>query len=277
MNDFAARIRASLWWLVPLAVLAALIGWETRWGRAVRMVPPPEAPIAPRPVVTSLLPEYAIAGGTAARADTVQRTLFNPTRRPAATLAADQAKPKMQRGQFALTGTSVVDGKSTAFLRETAGGKSRRVQQGESVNGLVVAEVKTDRVKLAQGDESEELFLRVATNPRPTAQAAVAAPAPAPQAAGPAKGGPPVAAAAAPAAGSQDAAQSLADRRRAARAAQAAGQSQTPDGNPIPAGSVTGATPVAMPAPAAAVPAPPPGAAPDPRWQEVYRRYQQPR
>jgi len=276
MNDFAARIRASLWWLVPLAVLAALIGWETGWGRAVRLLPPPEAPIAPRPVVTSLLPEYAIAGGTTARADTVQRTLFNPTRRPAATLVADQAKPRMQRGQFALTGTSVIDGKSTAFLRETAGGKSRRVRQGESVNGLVVAEVKTDRVMLAQGDESEELFLRVATNPRPTVQPAVAAPAP--RVTAPAQGGQPVAAVPT-AAGSQDASQSLADRRRAARAAQAAVQAQTstPDGNPIPAGGMTGVPPVATPAPAAAVAAPPPGAAPDPRWQEVYRRYQQPR
>ena len=47
-----------------------------------------------------------------------------------------------------------------------------------------VAEVKTDRVKLAMGDEAEELVLRVATNPRVTPQPAVAvAPAPPPRAA----------------------------------------------------------------------------------------------
>ena len=79
---------------------------------------------------------------------------------------AEAAKPRMQRGQFALTGTMVVDGKSTAFLREVAGGKSRRVQQGETINGMLVAEVKPDRVRLTLGDESEELVLKVATNPQ---------------------------------------------------------------------------------------------------------------
>ncbi len=38
---------------------------------------------APKPVVTALLPEYGIAGGIGARTETVDRTLFNPTRRPA--------------------------------------------------------------------------------------------------------------------------------------------------------------------------------------------------
>ncbi len=234
INELRLRLRAALWWIVPLLVAIALVAWETDFGRAVRKVPPPEEPIPSRPVVTSLLPEFAIAGGTAANSETVQRTLFNPTRRPAPTLVVDSAKPRMQRGQFALTGTMVIGGKNTAFLRETAGGKSRRVLQGDTVNGILVADVKPDRVRLALGDETEELLLRVATNPRPTAQpVAQQAPAPVPT---PVPGAvPPVAAggAAAPAAaGNADA--SLAERRRAARAAQAAAQAQTstPDGNP---------------------------------------------
>ena len=44
--------------------------------------------------------------------------------------------------------------------------------QGETINGLTVAEVKPDRVRLALGDESEELILKVQTNPKPTAVAA---------------------------------------------------------------------------------------------------------
>ena len=63
----------------------------------------------------------------------------------------------MQRGQFALSGTLMVDGKATAFLREVNGGKSRRVAQGETVNGMVVTEIKPDRVRLTLGDETEEL------------------------------------------------------------------------------------------------------------------------
>ena len=277
LNEFRIRLRAALWWLVPLLVAAGVVAWETNFGRALRLPPPQEEPVAARPVVTSLLPEYAIAGGTAALSDTVQRTLFNPTRRPAPVLLVDSSKARMQRGQFALTGTMVIGGKNTAFLRETAGGKSRRVLQGDTVNGILVADVKADRVRLALGDESEELVLRVVTNPRPTVQPAVAAPAAAPATAAAPVAGAPAAPAAAQPAGTADT--SLAERRRAARAAQAAVQSQTstPDGNPIP-------SPAPAPAPArapnsAAAPAvaPAPGNAPDPRWADVYRANQQPR
>jgi hypothetical protein len=265
MNEISTRIRSALWWLAPLVVCAALIVWETDFGRAIRKVPQAAEPVVARPVVTSLLPEFAIAGGTAARTDTVQRTLFNPTRRPAPAGAADASRSRMQKGQFALTGTTVIDGKSTAFLRETAGGKSRRVQQGETVNGLLVAEVKPDRIRLVLGDDTEELYLRVATNPRPLVQPVAAVPgqvtATAPPGVQPAV--------AVPVTGPADA--SLAERRRAARAAQAAVQAQTstPDGNPIP----VPARP-AVPAPAAVVA---PGDASDPRWAEVYKAYQQPR
>ena len=260
LNEFSVRIRAALWWLVPLLAALALVAWETDFGRAVRMLLPPEEPAMARPVVTSLLPEYAIDGGTAARSDTVQRTLFNPTRRPAPVLASDQAQQRMQRGQFALTGTLVVGGKNTAFLRETTGGKSRRVLQGDTVNGLLVAEVKPDRVRLALGSETEELVLRVATNPRPTAQAAATLPVPAPGAV------PAVAADAAAPAGTAET--SLAERRRAARAAQTTVQSPAtvPSGNPVP--------PPALVRPAVAAPTAP-DPAPDPRWEQMDQRYRE--
>jgi len=278
MNELAIRARASLWWSVPLLIAVVFIAWETDFGRTIRRAPPAEAPVEPRPVATALLPEYQIAGGTAARAETVQRTLFNPTRRPAPVVAADSTRSTMQKGQFALTGTMVVGGKNTAFLRENAGGKARRVMQGETINGLLVAEVKADRVRLALGTESEELVLRVAPNPRPTVQPAFPAPVP-----GAAAGAPP----AAPAPGSAPAAAvqqpqaptaadaSLAERRRAARAAQAAIQQQTstPDGNPVP----QNVQPAPVQAPATATGAAQAAPAPDPRWAEMYRQYQQPR
>jgi hypothetical protein len=208
-----------------------------------------------------LLPEYTISGGPEARQETVTRTLFNPTRRPAPVAVQEVPKAQMQRGQFVLTGTTVVEGKATAFVREVKTGKSRRVAQGDNLNGLTVAEVKADRVRLALGDESEEVVLRVAANPRPTPAPAapvitnVPAAAPgAPVAAAGQPGTPPgqsmpgqSAMAAQPpappgsvpipgAAGAENlnglsAAQTLLERRRAARAA-AAGQ-QAP-GSPPP-------------------------------------------
>ena len=178
MNDLSVRVRASLWWLLPLALLVVLIGWEIGWGSAVRLRPPPAEPIAPQPVTMGLLPDYVIAGGIASHSETVNRTLFNPTRRPAPVAIAEAAKPRIQRGQYALTGTTVAGDRSLAFLKETNGGKARTVKKGETINGMLVAEVWPDRVKLTLGDESEEISLKVSTNPRPTPQpVAQAAPA----------------------------------------------------------------------------------------------------
>ena len=245
MSNLAARLHAALWWLLPLAALAAAIGWETDWGSALDKRPQPPEAIAPKAVVASLLPEYAIAGGMAASSEMVQRTLFNPTRRPAPVAAPDGGSAQLKRGQFALTGTMMVDGKSTAFLREVAGNSPRRVGAGETINGLLVAEVKPDRVRLTLGDESEELVLKVATNPRATAPPAAVAQAPTqPTGVAPTVATPP------PPAVATDAAQTLAERRRAARAAAA-----------VP--------PAAAPTPAA------PAAAVDPRWEQMDQRYRE--
>ena len=62
-NDHTQRFRHALWWLVPLALIAVAIVLETQLGRGMNPQPPAETPIEPKPVVTALLPEYAIDGG----------------------------------------------------------------------------------------------------------------------------------------------------------------------------------------------------------------------
>src|SRR5512144_1388435 len=101
MMDLPERLRASLAWLLPISLAVLLLGWESDWGTALRLRPPPPEAIAPRPVTTGLLPEYTIEGGLAAHTETVNRTLFNPTRRPAPA-PAETAKQAMKRGQFTL-------------------------------------------------------------------------------------------------------------------------------------------------------------------------------
>ncbi len=265
MNSNIARLGAVAWWLLPLALIGVVIGLETDWGRQLNPVPPPPAAVVPKPVVAAVLPDFALDGGLAARTETTGRTLFNPTRRPAPTPVAEAPKPTIKRGQFVLTGTLVVDGKSTAFLREVAGGKSRRAIQGETINGLLVAEVKPDRVRLALGDESEELVLKVQTNPKPTVAAGPVNPIavagvpgagvpPAPQGVVP-----PPPAAAPVAAGAMPAPQSTSDllaRRRAAREAAAAREGVTRPAAPVPAAP---ATPMSS----------------EQQWDQVYQRYQQ--
>ena len=240
MNKLPIPVQSALWWLLPLVALAATFGWETDWGRAVELRSQPTDAIEPKPVATALLPEYEIAGGVAARNETVERTLFNPTRRPAPTLAQDGSGPgRMKRGQFALTGTMLVEGKNTAFLREIAGNKARRVHVGETINGMRVAEVAADRVTFMLGDEKEELVLKVATNPRPTPAPVVAAvpqPGQAVAAAGaqPAQPTAPTARAAAVAPAGTP--QTALERRRAARAAAAAAAAASGE-TPPPANS----------------------------------------
>jgi hypothetical protein len=260
MNPLLAQLRAVLWWLVPLVTLLALIGWEIDWGAEVRKRPPAEEPIPPKPVAAAVLPDYVIEGGIASRAETVDRTLFNPTRRPAPVAVAEAAKPRMQRGMYTLTGTTLAGDRSLAFLKEVSGGKARTVKQGDKIGSLLVAEVGPDRVKLALGDETEELMLKVVTNPKPTPQPAATAGTPGGATPGvpgaapaiPARGQPPTAAATA-APQPAEAGQTLAERRRAARAAEAA---------------------AAAAAAAPAAPAAAGSARADPAWQAMEDRYQ---
>jgi hypothetical protein len=247
MNGLDPRIRSWLVWLLPFVVLAVVIAWEADWGRKWRHVPSVDATTVPQPVVVAVLPEYTPAATPATQHDFVDRTLFNPTRRPAPAAPAEGGKRRLQAGQFVLTGTLIVDGKATAFLRENAGGKSRRVAQGDQINGMLVADVKPDRVKLTVGDESEDLVLKIATGPKTTTQPVAAVP-----------GAPAIGGGAAP--GAPTTADVLAERRRAQQAAEAAANraaARQPVLNAPPAGAYAPPTGTQSAAGAA-----------DPRWAE---------
>jgi hypothetical protein len=251
VNGLNALVRRWLVWLLPFLGLALVVAWEADWGRKWRHVPVTDGVVVSQPVVVAVLPEYKPTATLASQRDIVDRALFNPTRRPAPVAASEAAKKRLQPGQFVLTGTLIVDGKATAFLRENAGGKSRRVAQGDQVNGMLVADVKPDRIKLTLGEESEDLVLKVAAGPKTTIQP-VATPAPGALGTPGAGGG---AARAAP-----TTADVLAERRRAQQAAEAAANKagvRPPVLNAPPAGAYM--------APAGA---PPATANQDPRWAE---------
>src|SRR3954453_13925670 len=120
MNDVYFRVRATLWWLLPLAALVVLVALDTDFDRRRRIQPPPPAPVTAKPIAVSLMPEYTIEGGIATHSETVNRPLFVPTRRPAPVGVVQVEKPKMPRGQFALTGTTVAGERSLAFLKEVS-------------------------------------------------------------------------------------------------------------------------------------------------------------
>ncbi|MHB8495534.1 MAG: hypothetical protein ACYC9Z_01120 [Casimicrobiaceae bacterium] len=241
-------LRSLVLWVVLFALVLAILGWETDWGDGVSLPVPGASAVAPQPVDVALMPEYAIDGGLAARKETVDRVLFNPTRRPAppATQTAG-GNSAFQHGKYVLTGTTITGDVATAMLREVAGGKSHTVRKGDKIDGALVADVTPDSVKLTLGGDSEELQLKVAVGPTTTAQgpmagtpmgaqvareAAAAARAPSQSAFGPLVGGRAVVGQ--PAAGARpgivSVGQLLAERRAAAQAA-AAGNAPVPNNN----------------------------------------------
>jgi hypothetical protein len=247
MNEGSAFMRTLLLWGVPFAIVLAALGYETDWGRDMTHEPIEDAHVAPAPVAVALLPEYKVPGGVEARKETVDRVLFNPTRRPAPAATQSASGPSaMKHGVYALTGTTVIGNVATAFLREVNGGKSHTVRKGESLNGMLVAEIKPDQVRLKQGDDVEDLQLKVSSGPKttiqvaaPTVPGAVRPPVPGAAPAVPAQGsGGGQAGAARPVAppptainpraatprppGTVSVSELLAERRRAARAAAAA-------------------------------------------------------
>lgn len=279
MTKLDPSMRTAIGWTVPIVVLALVLGAEFNWGRGTPLAPPPEAPQAPAPVSVAVLPEYTIAGGAGALVATSEHTLFNPTRHPAppAVVASTSGGPsQMRRGQFILTGTAVYGDKAVAYLKETAGGKPRTVAKGETINGMLVAQVDSHGVRFRLGDETEDLPLKVAVGPKVTVQPA----APRTEAAGAGGGGAPVPAAMPrpgvrepnpAAAGAQP--QTLGERRRAAREAQNAraqrsdaGTGNTKDASADP-GASQGATDASANPPATGA-----AAAGDPRWQQMYQR-----
>ncbi|MEO8536806.1 MAG: hypothetical protein ABI533_04715 [Betaproteobacteria bacterium] len=257
MSDATATARGLLVWAIPFAAVAAAIGIETDWGRALTHEAPHPAVGAPQPVAVALLPEYQIDGGIESRRETVDRVLFNPTRRPAPPASQSAAAAaSMKRGQYLLTGTTRVGDVVTALLREVNGGKARTVRQGDTLDGMKVAEVKSDRVRLKQGDEFEDLSLKIATGPRSTVQTVTAVPPGVPMpgalpsgattaAIGGSAGGtgraitrpvapPPAAPAAVGAGGNVSVSEMLAQRRRLAREAAAAAAGGQPIVTPGP-------------------------------------------
>ncbi len=269
MNDGPALIRYVLMWGVPFAIVVAALGYETDWGHDVDHEAPVRVAAAPQPVAVSLLPEYRIGDGVEARKETVDRVLFNPTRRaaPPATQTGESAS-SMKRGLYTLTGTTVVGNVATAFLREVNGGKSHTVHPGETLNGVVVAEVKSDHVRLKQGDDVEDLSLKLAAGPRSTVQRNVAAEAGRVSAQA-ASAAPTVAPVARPGA---SVAELLANRRRAARAAAANGSNS--GGNQQPVAPGTAAPTVPVPAPQTQSTAQPSTTSAATGWDQVYQRMQ---
>lgn len=152
-------------WLILWAGLAAGIGIETDWGRQLQW-PVAELAQAPPDVARPVLTEPFRLPEPDRHLTIATRPIFVVTRLPAPPAPlADASRPSMKKDQFVLMGTTIVPEGKFAFLLEKAGNKSRVVAEGKEINGIMVKDVKADRVVLSQGGDTEVLVLKTIKPP----------------------------------------------------------------------------------------------------------------
>jgi hypothetical protein len=181
MTDLLRRFPLVSALAVLAAVLVAVVAIEFVAGSALRERAAGGSAQAAAPVETKLLPQIAVVNPDAEYAETTSRPLFTPTRRPAPAQAVAASGGAMVKGQFILTGVTIVGENRIALLREKSSGRVVRVEQGKEVNGITVAQIEPERITLSQGGDQEVVGMLVskaaAVPGMPTA--------PAPSAAGP--------------------------------------------------------------------------------------------
>lgn len=194
---FEPRHFTTLLLLVLILFLTGTIGTELGWGNRVNLPVPPPKPQKTRPVVLPLQPEFALQSLDKSYTEILARPLFVSNRRPlppkfvpsqrsasSASTRHSQSlsppsppplpvpvvppKPTMRKGQFILDGIIITKDKNIALLREVATHKMVRVELGQEINGMQIEKLEPDKITFKQGDEHEELVLKIKTVSRST-------------------------------------------------------------------------------------------------------------
>ncbi len=211
---FEPRHITTLLLLALILFLTGMIGTELGWGNRVNLPVPPPKPQKTRPAVLSLQPDFALRSLGQSYTEILARPLFVSSRRPlppkfvpgqrsassASTrrlrpllsppspptvpVAIEPPKPTMRKGQFILDGIIITKDKNIALLREVTTRKMVRVELGQEINGMQVEKLDRDKITFKQGDEREEVILKIKTasgppgkSGSPRAPAQLAAPA----------------------------------------------------------------------------------------------------
>lgn len=176
---FEPRYFTTILWLALILLLIWTIGTELGWGNRVNIPLPQSKPQKIRPVVLPLQPEFVLLSLGQSYTEILTRPLFVPTRRPLPPkllphqLSPSQSvpiappKPTMRKGQFILDGIIITKDKNIALLREVATRKVVRAELGQEINGMQIEKLERDKITFKQGDEHEEVLLKIKTVSRP--------------------------------------------------------------------------------------------------------------
>lgn len=146
--------------------LLGMFGWLSDWGRAfTEPVVFDRKPVAKR-AIDGLLPDFRLVTDASAYSAISERTLLNPTRRPAppppvVTAVVDTPKPRIRRGLFQLIGVTDLGSLKIAQVRELANSRVHSVRAGDRLQEFSVIDVATDSAQLGFAGETE--VLRLAT------------------------------------------------------------------------------------------------------------------
>lgn len=189
---FEPRHFTNILLLVMILLLIWTIGTELDWGNRVNAPLPQPKPQKIRPAVLPLQPEFVLLSLDHSYTEILARPLFVSSRRPlpskfvprqrslssASTrrpspppspppvpVAIEPPKPTMRKGQFILDGIIITKDKNIALLREVATRKMVRVELGQEINGMQVEKLDRDKITFKQGDEREEVILKIKTGP----------------------------------------------------------------------------------------------------------------
>ncbi len=187
---FEPRHFTNILLLVMILLLIWTIGTELGWGNRINVSLPQPKLQKNRPAVLPLQPDFVLLSLDQSYTAILARPLFVPTRRPlppklvprqhspssASTrrpppsstppplpAPIEPPKPTMRKGQFILDGIIITKDKNIALLREVATHKMVRVELGQEINGMQIEKLEPDKITFKQGDEHEELVLKIKT------------------------------------------------------------------------------------------------------------------
>jgi len=170
---FEPRYFTTILWLALILFLIWTIGTELGWGNRVKISLPQPKQQKNRTVVLPLQPEFVLLPLDQFYTEILTRPLFTPTRRPlppelvpslqqhSPSAPIAPPKPTMRKGQFILDGIIITKDKKIALLREVATRKMVRVELGQEINGMQIEKLDRDKITFKQGDEHEEVILKI--------------------------------------------------------------------------------------------------------------------
>ncbi|MFZ1548002.1 MAG: hypothetical protein WAT12_13030, partial [Candidatus Nitrotoga sp.] len=188
---FEPRQFTTILWLAFILLLIWTIGTELGWGNHVNMPLPQPKPQKTRSAELPLQPEFVLLSLDKSYTEILARPLFVPTRRPlppkpvprqlspssrppppppmpvSVPVPIVPPKPTMRKGQFILDGIIITKDKNIALLREVATRKMVRAELGQEINGMQIEKLDRDKITFKQGDEHEEVILKIKTVTRP--------------------------------------------------------------------------------------------------------------